>query len=271
MGLARVPALALTLALGCCVAASDSGASEVRVHGAELRIEHGEKTLRGTELIGVELALDGIGMLRIDAAEQDAAARSADVWLYQARLRAEGADTFEPFCAPDPSGDTRLMVFQGELDADQHYIDDPQRFSLSCVSGVQAKCVRWGYAPWRQAPFGGASLRPYFEACLRLARADHCGDGVTGTVDGNLIDVYDRVGVQAPEADPGELSFEAGWDESGAVCVHHMRIAQGRPLDALARDCPRLREQDLGSACDEAGAARRGALLFTRSRAPLSR
>jgi len=267
--MSRRPLLLALALLLVGTAARDGGAGELQVHGTELRLALYERVLSGAELVGAELELDGLGTLRIDAAERDHDARFDDSWLYRARLRAAGADDFEDFCEPDPSGDTRLLFFQGDVDGNLRYVDDTDRFAMSCVSGVQAKCLRWGYQPWRQAPFGGMSLAPYFEACLRLARADHCGDGVTGTSEGNLIDIYDRVGVQAPEVDPGELRFEAGWDGQGAVCVHHPRIADGRDLAQLAADCPRLSLTELGESCTETAAMQGGALLFNRSRLPL--
>ncbi len=262
---------ALALLLGFGTAATEGGAPELQVHGTELHVALADRTLSGTELSGAELELDGFGSVRIDQVEHEARPGADGVWLYTAQVRPPGGATFQPLCEPDPGGDTRLVFFQGEVDGQQQYVDAPQRFSLSCVSGVQAKCLRWGYQPWRQAPFGGMSLAPYFEACLRLARADHCGDGVTGTSEGNLIDVYDRIGVQAPEVDPGELAFEAGWNEAGAVCAHHPRIADGRSLKELAQQCPGLRDEDVGQECNEAYATKRGALLFNRSRIHLSR
>jgi hypothetical protein len=262
---------ALAFVLGLGAAAAQGGSTELRVQGTELQFALPNRTLRGRELLGAELELDGFGSVRIDGVHHEPKPGADGVWLYTAQLRPPGGTAFQPLCEPDPGGDTRLVFFQSELDGQQQYVDAPERFSLSCVSGVQAKCLRWGYQPWRQAPFGGMSLAPYFEACLRLARADHCGDGVTGTSEGNLIDVYDRIGVQSPEFDPGELAFEAGWNPGGAVCAHHPRIADGRSLTELAQQCPGLSDEDVGEVCDEAYAMRRGALLFNRSRIRLSR
>lgn len=49
------------------------------------------------------------------------------------------------------------------------------------------------------------------QSCVRLARADYCGDGVPYTKNGTLIAVSDFQGIVAPEADPGDMLFEAGW------------------------------------------------------------
>lgn len=92
--------------------------------------------------------------------------------------------------------------------------------SYSCVSGVIAKCVMWGYAPWRT----GAALH---QTCTRMARADYCGTGVSFTKNGTLIDVFDVAGIQSPESGP-ELLFEAGWNENGATCVSRPRYESRR-------------------------------------------
>lgn len=130
-----------------------------------------------------------------------------------------------------PEGDERLMVISGGWtvcaegrdgmfvpgswdDSGAHVADDDV-MTYACMDGVIAKCVDWGYAPWSV----GAEMHT---TCTRLARADYCGDGRSWTMDGTTIDVYDGIGVQSPVHDP-ELSFEAAWDEHGAVCVNAAR------------------------------------------------
>lgn len=233
----------------------------VRVEGTELVLPGADGERRGAAVAGSELELPGFGVLRIAAAALDEGSRFADIWLYRAEL-ADGS----PVCAPDPSGDTRLVFFAGRFDAAMDYVPDPAEFSISCVSGVQAKCLRWGYRPWARAPVGDADLGPYYNACLRAARADYCGDDQPTTRDGTTIDLYDRVGVQKPESDPAEFPFEAGWGAHGAVCVQHPRIADNASLDSIAAACPRLRAAPLGAGCDETRASELGALLYNRSR-----
>lgn len=240
---------------------------DLRVRGTELILAQGRQQLSGEALVGLTLELPGLGALRIDSAEPDPGARFPGLWLHQARLRPPGEAAFLDLCEPDGTGDTRLLFFEGDFDDQGHYRSDPDRYSLSCVSGVQAKCLRWGYEPWRQAPLGGGSLEGHFKACLQAARADYCGDGLSATRDGTLIDIYDRVGVQTPEAEPERwgLSFESAWGPGGAICVHHPRIAAESSLPALAARCPRLADR-LGTACVEAGIEAEDALLFVRSR-----
>ena len=242
-------------------------ATEIRVEGTELIVTLDDLGVtRGAAVAGMEVDLPELGTLRLEHAAQDDQARFKGLWLYQAQLRPLGASEFVSLCAPDPHGDTRLALFSGYLDEEQRYIADNARFSLSCTSGVQTKCLRWGYEPWRRAPRTGESLAPYFEACVRMARADYCGDDRPSTRDGTVIDVYDRIGVQERAAGRPELRFEAGWSPQGAVCVHHVRIAENAKLGALREQCSRFALAEMGSACTESSATQHGALLFNRSR-----
>jgi hypothetical protein len=113
-------------------------------------------------------------------------------------------------------------------------------FTIACRDvGAVAKCIdRMGYKPWRTAtrctPSGtcaDVSLAPYLEACVRMVRADYCGDGTTHTSNGTAIDVIDNVGLQS--RDPAQDWFpEAQWSPTGAVCMSNYRIinpATGAP------------------------------------------
>jgi hypothetical protein len=110
-------------------------------------------------------------------------------------------------------------------------------FTLTCASGAQGKCVRFA---------------DYHQACIRLVRADYCGNQGT-TKDGMLIDVYDKIGIWAADeaADPS-LRFKAAWDANGAICVAHTRVPENVTLERLAEECPRLRGHLGESACRRA-------------------
>jgi hypothetical protein len=126
--------------------------------------------------------------------------------------------------------------------------------TFSCPSGVIAKCVTWGYAPWD----AGADVH---QSCVRMARADYCGDGTSHTRDGTPIDVFDAAGVQQASDDEG-FEFEAGWGPDGAVCVskpryHDSVVGRGEVLPSCWMDKP---------ACDDFEQARdHGAILANRS------
>lgn len=247
------------------VVAAESG--DLRVEGTRFTIPDGEgNTLIGADLVGAELDLGDIGVVRVVAVEQDKTARFDEIWLHTLELRTPGSMVFTNFCAPDTTGDERVVVYPGYFDQTRRYVADTARFSLSCVSGVEAKCLRWGYLPWRRAPNSGESMVPYFESCIHMARADYCADDRPSTRDGTSIDVYDRIGVQQRTPGLAGYEFEAGWNTAGATCVAHTRIAQNLSLDELPGRCPRLDRDMLGAHCTEASAQAAGALLFDRSR-----
>jgi hypothetical protein len=122
--------------------------------------------------------------------------------------------------------------------------------TYACTRGVITKCVAWGYRPWTQ----GSEIH---EACVRMARADYCGDGVPHTEEGTMIDMFDTRGIQTPVADDG-FTFEAGWGPNGAVCVNEPRYVDTTPSgDVVYPSC----WSELPS-CESFGAAvDRGALL----------
>ena len=173
-----------------------------------------------------------------------------------------GLKNGEPLCSAAPDG-TRLGFPLAGRTAEGLFVEsDPGVFELICTSGAQGKCVRFGYHPWEQRP-DGRSMRDYYNACVRLVRADYCGNGRAWTRDGSLIDLWDDLGIQKPESlsDPA-FSFEAGWNEHGAVCVARTRIPENITLDQLKASCPRLTTITL---CDEAAARASGSILYNRS------
>lgn len=254
----------LAFAAAASVAAENAG---LRVEGTGFIVADATgKSLQGTELIGAELDLGEIGVMRVVAVDRDPTARFDEIWLHTLHLRQPGSMVFSEFCSPDPKGDKRVVVYPGYFDEALHYIADAERFSFSCVSGVEAKCLRWGYLPWRTAPNTGASLAPYFETCIRLARADYLGNGEPSTRNGTAIDIYDHVGVQQRTPGLEDMHFEAGWNLGGAVCVHHTRIPENLTMAALSKRRGQKRSLPiLGSSCSEQTASAQGALLFNRS------
>ena len=219
-------------------------------------------TRRSNELVGAEIDLPSGVTLRIDAVEREIAPGGASVWLHTLSMRGVDGEWHSP-CEPDPDGRRLGFPLPGRFD-DAGFVPDRAALSLSCTSGARAKCVRFGYAPWGRDARGDALLERY-NACVRMVRADYCGDGQAHTVNGTLIDIYDRGGVQVSDASL-ELAFEAGWSAKGAVCVGHPRIAEKGTLEDLLRECPRLRDARNGAECTEEAAARAGAVVFNRSR-----
>ncbi len=88
-------------------------------------------------------------------------------------------------CASDKGQATKAMLLSGSWDETGAHIGD-RNITVACTSGVLAKCVRWGYKPWKT--FQGVYLRDYHQACTRMARADYCGNGNSHTQDGTVIE-----------------------------------------------------------------------------------
>jgi len=247
------------------VPAAAETVSSIAVEGTEFRIrlEDG-RTLGSRDLIGAALTLNAGGRtlkVRIEAVEPDPLDKSGDTLLHTFSVQ-DDKGHWLALCEPDRDGRRAGFPLAGRALADGRIVPSPGRIELACTSGAQGKCVRFGYKPWRTGP-SGISLLDAYNACIKMVRADYCGDGRATTREGMRIDVYDRFGIQKADA-LSDMTFEAGWTQDGAVCVNHPRVKENITLDRLAATCPRLRGR-LGAVCDESAAARRGGLVFNRS------
>lgn len=243
---------------------ASGAAPKVSVEGSSLRVEYADgSSLRGAQLAGREIEIGQPGAplrLRIDTVIADRG--TPGVWLHE--ISALGSDgSWQNVCSPDADGKRLAVALAGYTRADGSFVAEPGKLSIACTSGAQGKCLRFGYRYWTAGP-NGESLLPQFQACLRMVRADYCGDGRSFTRNGVTIDLYDDAGIQFPEKN-NSMPFEAGWSPEGAVCVHHPRVAANLSLDALGKQCPRLAAVS-GEQCSEAWARGKGkALLFNRS------
>lgn len=217
------------------------------------------KTMQGFSLLGTSLLSSGTALavgtiltfgdtlgslldLRVSDVRVDPKDPSGEITLYA--IDAQTDLGWENICAPDASGQRWAMALPGAWDSTGARIDDPSRVTLACTSGVIAKCVRWGYKPWKT--YQGVSLAPYHQACTRMARADYCGTGNSHTINGTTIDVYDGLGLQNRTPDSG-LIFEAAWTPTGAYCIAHSRWFGPSPttpnqsmLTELIDDCSKV-------------------------------
>ncbi|HYU12140.1 MAG TPA: ADYC domain-containing protein [Stellaceae bacterium] len=243
------------LAAGLVGAATLSAAAaemvSVEADGTEFKVTMSSgAVLRSRDLAGAELTVRVHSrevVMRIDAVERDPDAKRGAVWLHT--LSARAADgSWHNVCEAGPDGRRRAFPLAVRARPEGMFEDsDPTVFELTCTGGAIGKCVRFGYLPW---PAGGDLA--LYNACVRMVRADYCGQGEGTTRNGMRIDLYDDAGIQKADNDPVQ-EFEAGWNAAGAVCVHHVRVKENTSLDALAKSCPRLREH-LGPDCTEAGA-----------------
>jgi hypothetical protein len=166
---------------------------------------------------------------------------SGSTFLYRLRIAHQvGGSQVEVRCepsltGPNPNSDWAVPL-RGVYEADTGALDtsDTTRFTFGCDNGVIAKCYRWGYKPWLDAPNADAVALTHW-ACTRMARADYCGSGEANTLDGTHIAFWDRLApvpthAQPPQTTlPRELRFEAGWNSAGAVCLSHARWATMPP------------------------------------------
>jgi hypothetical protein len=186
----------------------------------------------GTEL----LARDEGGApvtFRVDAVERDPADADGDVYLYALSYRDPADGAYKTYCLPDRDGKSYAIPLSGYWDPAREHVAQQDVITFACTNSPLAKCVRWGYKPWKTV--NGVSLRDHHLACVRMTRADYCGDGQPHTRDGTLIDVYDPAGIQKRLEQP-DMVFEAAWGPHGAVYVSRPRI--GGAIEKILALCP---------------------------------
>lgn len=239
--------LAAAAALVCATAASaDSVANGMELNGTELNgvdmnnVRLAGAVLRDVKLVGTQFVgarpdgaimsgKDFVGAIfvgftaantpvqvRIDGMEKDDS--QPDVWRYEVSYHEVGLTTWRPICWS--SGAVTSVPVSGLWDYGQgtptggSKLRDPSLVTFACAGAAIAKCIDFGYAPWRSV--GATSLDPYHQACTRLVRADYCGDGTPHTQEGRTIHVYDGLGIERRTED---WRVEAEWGEDGAICM----------------------------------------------------
>ncbi len=196
----------------------------------------------GSALRGARLRIkDGRGrpaLVRIDDVRRDPLLPASSLLYYELSRYDPKSGRWRAFCSPGPDGTTLAVALERRAE-----------LRFSCTSGAAGKCVRIGYRPWASGP-DGRSLRPYHEACVRMLRADYCGDGTPHTRPGTRIAWIDRAGLIAEwhERARSDLRIEAVWGPEGAVCVDRVRHEDLSSRDNLVARCPRLAQR---SPCDE--------------------
>lgn len=248
--------------------------TSVKVIGTAFRVTLASgRTLEGRDLAGATISVALVGKsrpLRVRLAKiiPDPSDPQGDVLLYDMRIAGPSGRASVPLCEHEVDGGHWAFPLRGQWDKDGQRISDTG-FTLTCAADAQGKCVRFGYKPWKTGP-GGVSLAAYHQACIRMVRADYCGNAGT-TRAGMLIDYYDRLGIQrrAKTVSPRALPFEAAWNTKGAVCVAHTRVPEHMTLARLAATCPHLRGRLGPAVCTETAAASGQfgrVLLFNRSK-----
>jgi hypothetical protein len=170
--------------------------------------------------------------LKIQDVELDPQDTEKDIYLYTVLYQITTTSQWQNLCQSDRSGVAKAIPLSGKWDNRGNYIDD-ETITWACTNGALAKCVRWGYKPWKT--IDRQSLRNFHQACTRMVRADYCGDGVSHTKNGTPIDVYDRLKIQQQVENTG-MSFEAAWNGNGAVAINTTRFPES--MVEIKRKCP---------------------------------
>jgi hypothetical protein len=208
----------------CCVAAAgeEPAAAQEQAVGAGVTFE----------------ALDDIGTsvrLRVEAVDTDPQDRDGDVRLYTLSQFDPAGDVWNSYCLPDAEGKSRAIPVRGSWRTDGSLDGAEDAVTFACTSGAIGKCIRFGYKPWKTVD--GVSLRDHHQACMRMVRADYCGDGRPHTRDGTRIDMWDRLGIQVREQSTEHPEvFEAAWGPQGAEYVNVPRWSDDPRT--LIGECP---------------------------------
>jgi hypothetical protein len=208
------------------------------------------QSLTGTALVGARLngiVSSGAALpMRIDAATT-LPAPNADVWAYAVSYT-PGDGTWTPLCGTSAGEPVLAVPLAGTWNyevgaAGGSWTASNDSFTFACRGTALTKCVELGYKPWQTA--GGVSLRDHHQACTRMLRADYCGNGQPGTLNGWKVNLYDQIGLQGDTESGAEWVFEARWTASGAICVDEYRalelvVSGDLPtcaLDKIRTDC----------------------------------
>lgn len=226
----------------------------LRVVGGALVAEQAQVTKQGSALAGAHLQAQvrnlnvsppatALVEYRITGvASEDSKydpTNTGSTFLYTLEQWVDATSSWEPACPADADGRRVAIPLTATWDEHGDRIESSSQFTFGCTTGVIAKCYRWGYRPWVT---GYGNLVAMHWSCTRLARADYCGNGVSHTYDGTLINVWDDLPFPGPIQTHGGLLpplgmvFEAGWNTGGAVCLSHLRWLE---IGSLIEDaCP---------------------------------
>lgn len=170
--------------------------------------------------------------LKISDVELDPNDPERETYLYTLLYQNPSDSKWHNLCQPDLNNMAKAIPLAGHWDRTGKHIDSKE-ITFACTNGVLAKCVRWGYKPWKTVR--GISLRDFHQACTRMARADYCGNGNSHTKDGTPIDIYDVLGIQTQTINSG-MAFEAAWRPDGAAFIHRTRWPES--LAQIQKECP---------------------------------
>lgn len=227
-------------------------------------------TLKGKDLKGAELiGNDEQGRkltFQVRDVEIDPKDPIKETYLYTVFYLDTADSKWKNLCDPDPEKIAKAIPLSGSWDETGAYIESSNLITFGCTSGVLAKCVRFGYKPWKNIQ--GKSLRAFYQACTRMVRADYCGNGKSHTREGTLINIYDVLDIQTQTPNDRGMVFEAAWKADGATCINHPRWHE--TLSDISKECPEKFKDGIneGGRCTTAQEAKQNfpdSLLFNDS------
>ncbi len=200
-------------------------------------IDEKTKILKGKDLKGAQLnAVDEEGRklnFEIKDVELDPKDPEKETYLYTVFYRDSANSQGKNLCTPDAENVAKAIPLTGSWDKTGAHTESSDIITFGCTSGVLAKCVRFGYKPWKSVK--GTSLRDYHQACTRMTRADYCGNGKSHTRKGTPINIYDELGIQKKTPHTG-MVFEAAWSPEGATFINRPRWFE--TLSEIRQECP---------------------------------
>jgi hypothetical protein len=175
-------------------------------------------------------------------------------------------------CGQPTGGPSGVQIVKGYWNATGDWVPSDTEVTLSCnadgneankqqpaADGALARCMRY----YNFKPSGGDKNKD-LTACIRMQRADFCGDGKSLTFIGTYVDAHGACDPINPDDCSDGMCFEATWSARGAECVGHTRWTD---LD-YAQSCPDTfpSSQNNGSVHCRKKASISAKDLFTRSR-----
>jgi ADYC domain len=176
--------------------------TNVRVEQGQLVAEQGQVTRRGADLVNAHLfayvqnltVSPSVSMTveyRITGVEAEDPrydpTSTGSTFLYTLEQNVDGSGSWQPACSADADGRHAAIPLAAIWDSRGNRVESSSQFTFGCTTGVVAKCYRWGYRPWVT---GYGDLTSLHQICTRVARADYCGNGVSHTRNGTLINVW---------------------------------------------------------------------------------
>jgi hypothetical protein len=216
------------------VSLNGTAVSGVTVGAAGLTLLKSTGPVSGAGAVGARFtgSLSNGGTLQLKIAA--ASLLPGNAWGYRVEATTDGT-TWANICG----GDVLAIAIAGRWDYRSDvagaggWIADAGALTFGCRGYAIAKCVEWGYAPWKTV--GGVLLRNHHQACVRMVRGDYCGNGHAWTTDGNPINVYDALGLQA---DSTSWPLDGEWTAAGARCVKKTRVFAQAPTCVSALKAP---------------------------------